>query len=218
MGSRALTESGGTCAGSPGRRASSTGQPPEVGLVRARQSRQQPAPPRRTRSEPPSSAAARVAEAREVERSLSGNGARRQRGRSRRTLRRAWRPKALYSLRARPPAPLLPPPAGRSGTRAVLPGRTSQVGRRRRAPPPTVPLPPGGRGDLPFSSLQPLGPAEPEEAGPNRPSPAVLSLSLTRSRPRSKPSAFRPLNNSHWRHPLQMDVWCSWEGTFFPKF
>lgn len=74
MGRRALTERGATCAGSPGRRASGMGQSPEVGLVRARPSRQQLAPPHSCPPEPPSSAAARVAEAREVEWRLSSNG------------------------------------------------------------------------------------------------------------------------------------------------
>lgn len=84
-----------TCAGSPERRASGTGPSLEVGPVRARRPGQRPAPPQSLRREPghqpkpPSSAAARVAEARECrvepERRLElGLGVRR-RGRSRRS-------------------------------------------------------------------------------------------------------------------------------------
>lgn len=63
VGGKALTESGGTCAGSPGRRASGTGQPLVVWLVRAPPPGQQPAPPQSSRPGPPSSTAAGVAEA-----------------------------------------------------------------------------------------------------------------------------------------------------------
>lgn len=65
---------GGTCAGSPERRASGTGLSLEGGLVRARPPERRLAPPQSIRPqpsqpgdlpEPPSSAAARVAEARE---------------------------------------------------------------------------------------------------------------------------------------------------------
>lgn len=65
---------GGTCAGSPERRASGTGLSLEGGLVRARPPERRLAPPQSIRSqppqpgdlpEPPSSAAARVAETRE---------------------------------------------------------------------------------------------------------------------------------------------------------
>lgn len=74
-GENAEVASGGTCAGSPRRRASGTGRSPEVELVPARPPGLQPAPPQRCRPEPrkpPSSAAARVAEPERVDWNQSG--------------------------------------------------------------------------------------------------------------------------------------------------
>lgn len=117
-GGQTPTVSRGTCAGSPGRRASGTGQSPEVWPVRARPPAQRPGLPRSRgpEPEPPSSAAARVAEARagrvEPERELEPEDSARAEPR-RRGRRGGPRP---FIARERPPAPCSPR-GGRSGTR-----------------------------------------------------------------------------------------------------
>lgn len=152
-----------TCAGSPERRASGTGPSLEVGPVRARRPGQRPAPPQSLRREPghqpkpPSSAAARVAEARECrvepERRLElGLGVRR-RGRSRRSPGQAEAscggPGPFIAGENGPLFPF-PPPRGRGGAGpGVRPGRTSRKGRRRPGSLLTR-LAPGGHRDLPF--------------------------------------------------------------------
>lgn len=177
MGTRPPTESGDTCAGSPGRRASGTGQPPEVWLVRARPPGQQPAPPPSCQLEPPSSAAGRVAEAREGraeperDETLKPGGKRQGRGRPRpfiagerpRALRPRWREEQDWE---RSPAP-------RGGACASA---THRAHRRPRRQAFSSPSPPPSQADTPG------------DAGPSPPNSFLFTL--TRSWLRSEPSAF----------------------------
>lgn len=212
-----------TCAGSPERRASGTGPSLEVGPVRARRPGQRPAPPQSLRREPghqpkpPSSAAARVAEARECrvepERRLElGLGVRR-RGRSRRSPGQAEAscggPGPFIAGENGPLFPFPPPPrAGRSGTRSApwthvpkgeeAPRQPTHAARTWRPPRPTLSsqrLCPGGRG-------------HPGRRVRCRPCSALTSLILTHLGSKATPPApqhtFRLISliSFSWRHWL----------------